>query len=162
VRELRRNTFTFIGAAMLRMHEVFAEIPAARGPLFEEFVRLADDHDSAEYFKLRRYLDLLEDLAAGVIMEVFDADVVWHVLGTRMLNAWELAGAWIRHERQRLDHPTLFKELEECAGLFQHNYGPEAARRMTRAPASSSVPGRDRQAQATTEHSGMEPPSAQS
>jgi hypothetical protein len=78
-----------------------------------------EDRTSEEFFALRGYLNLLENLLAGVNMNVFDEDVIKRTSGSRIRRAWNDYETWIRNERRTTDHENLWKELEEQAIKLQ-------------------------------------------
>ena len=102
------------------MHELLQEIPTGAEE-YGDLVASASAPKSQEYRKVREYLDYLEDLAAGVNLEVFDRTAAQHILQERMIQAWKLTEEWINREHTRTDHQMLFKEIQRCAEKFDAN-----------------------------------------
>lgn len=117
-RSQRRETLAFIADTMIRFHELLDTVPSAE-PGFKDLVAKAMNTKSKEHKLLRKYINYLEDLSAGVNVGAFDLQAVDHVIGTRIMRAWSFGENWIRAEQQRDDNPGLYTELEQCANRLK-------------------------------------------
>ncbi|MFG1797787.1 DUF4760 domain-containing protein [Nocardia sp. NPDC049149] len=107
IRQRQRATLDFIGTTIERQHALYTKINSDSG-----FLSKASDHDRQEFLDLRSYLGYLENIAAGVNMDIFDQDVVDRTVGNRLIRAWERYGEWIRHARLFQNDERLYEELE--------------------------------------------------
>lgn len=114
VRAQQRETFQYLSRTLLRMHELLMEIPESETE-YRKLVASAYRPRSKRHQMLRRYLDYLEDIAAGANLGVFDQATVERILGTRIIRAWYLTFRWIRHEQDRADNSKLFDEVHQLA-----------------------------------------------
>jgi hypothetical protein len=114
IRSQRRETFAFIGSTMPRFHELLEKVPLGEDA-YRRLVADAMRLHSRKHRLVRRYLNYLEDLSAGVNTGAFDRSAVYHTVGVRIIRAQELSKQWVAEERKHDDNQELFTELEQCA-----------------------------------------------
>ncbi|HEX8304309.1 MAG TPA: DUF4760 domain-containing protein [Jatrophihabitans sp.] len=115
----KRETLAFIADTMIRFHELLDTVPSAEPALQKLVAKAIDRPRSSEYRLLRRYVNYLEDISAGVNVGAFDPEAVYHLIGTRIIRAWKFGEEWIRVEQRRDNNEELYGELEKCAGRME-------------------------------------------
>ncbi len=133
-RQQQRATINYITSTVQRQHDLYGNIHQD-----QSFADKAAVIDSPEFHELTSYLGYLEYLAAGVNMGIFDAEVVSRTIGGRIVRANAMFGEWIHAERERLDNPGVYIELEllipELRALREHR----VARRASTQPEKHST-----------------------
>jgi Domain of unknown function (DUF4760) len=117
----KQATFDFLARTTAEVRQLYSAVPPSGSSLesIKAFLHRVEDRTSEEFFALRGYLNLLENLLAGVNMNVFDEEVIKRTSGSRIRRAWNDYETWIRNERRTTDHENLWKELEEQAIKLQ-------------------------------------------
>jgi hypothetical protein len=113
----KQATFDFLARTLAEANRIYRTVPpgGSEPEIIKEFLERVKDRTSDEFFALRGYLNLLENLLAGVNMNVLDEDVIQRASASRILRAWNDYGTWIRKERALTSNPVLWNELEEQA-----------------------------------------------
>jgi hypothetical protein len=116
-RQRRQATFDFLARTASEAIRTYSLVPP-NGTTTESigsFLKKVENRETAEFFALRGYLNLLENLLAGVNMKVLDEEVMQRTSASRILRAWEAFGAWIQKERVAVRQPRLWIEIEQFA-----------------------------------------------
>ncbi len=83
---------------------------------------------------ITEWLDLMEDFATGVNLDVYDMEVVQRLLGSRVMGGWRNLSQWIAARRASRNQPTLFIEFEMMVRRLHALGGNELSEDLVRAP----------------------------
>jgi hypothetical protein len=82
---------------------------------FREFAAEPLRQDHSPNRSIAIWLDMMEDLAVGVRLHVYELEVVEGLLRTRILRGWRNLRPWIEAHREARDQRSLYSEFEHLA-----------------------------------------------
>ena len=86
-------------------------------PAFRDYASQPDlpDREHRPNVVIGEWLDMMEDLAAGVNLGIYDIEVIDTILGLRTIRGWQNLKVWIDRRRKTRSQPTLYSEFEALA-----------------------------------------------
>ncbi len=82
---------------------------------WREFAGRPNEKDLEANVLIGEWLDMIEDLASGVNLGVYDLQVVDRLIGNRVMRGWRNLEPWVEARREFKRQPTLYCEFEELA-----------------------------------------------